>query len=114
LSDTIFSKILRKEIPADIIHEDEHCIAFRDINAQAPTHVLIIPRKAFKNLSEMTDEDTPLVGHLLRTARDIARDLGVEDGGYRLVINNGANAGQTVSHLHVHLLGGRPMGWPPG
>ena len=114
MSDTIFSRILRKEIPADILHEDEHCMAFRDINAQAPTHVLVIPRRAFRNIAEMSDEDIPLVGHLFATARDLARSLGVEEGGYRLVINNGADAGQTVHHLHVHLLAGRPMNWPPG
>ena len=114
MSETIFSKILRKEVPSDIVHEDDQCIAFRDINAQAPTHVLIIPRKAFKSIAEMGDEDAPLVGHLFRTARDLARQLGVEESGYRLVVNNGANAGQTVSHLHVHLLAGRPMAWPPG
>ena len=114
MSDTIFSKILRKEIPADIVHEDEMCMAFRDINAQAPTHILIIPRKAFRNIAEMGDEDGPLVGHLFKTARDLARSLGVEESGYRLVINNGADAGQTVHHLHIHLLAGRSFRWPPG
>ena len=114
VSDTVFSRILRKEIPADVVHEDDQCIAFRDINAQAPTHILIIPRKAFRSIAEMADEDTLLVGHLFKTARDLARTLGIEEGGYRLVVNNGANAGQTVHHLHVHMLGGRPLSWPPG
>ncbi len=114
MSETVFSRILRKEIPADVVHEDDQCIAFRDINAQAPTHILIIPRKAFRSIAEMADEDTMLVGHLFKTARDLARTLGIEEGGYRLVVNNGANAGQTVHHLHVHMLGGRPLSWPPG
>ena len=114
MTDTVFSKILRKEIPTEFIHEDDHCVAFLDINAQAPTHVLIIPRKAFRNISEMGDEDAPLVGHLFRTARDLARTLGVEESGYRLVINNGEDAGQTVWHLHVHLRAGRAFSWPPG
>lgn len=114
MPETIFAKILRKEIPADLVHEDEQCIAFRDINPQAPTHVLIIPRKAFASIEAMKDEDAPLVGHLFLVARDIARKFGLHESGYRLVINNGSNAGQTVFHLHVHLLGGRPMNWPPG
>ena len=114
MPETIFAKILRKEIPADLVHEDEQCIAFRDINPQAPTHVLIIPRKAFASIEAMQDEDAPLVGHLFLVARDIARKFGLNESGYRLVINNGGNAGQTVFHLHVHLLGGRPMTWPPG
>ena len=113
MGSTIFSKIIRKEIPADIVHEDEHCIAFRDINPQAPGHVLIIPRKEIRNVAEMDDEDSPLLGHLLLTARNIARELGLDDG-FRLVVNNGAKAGQTVWHLHVHLLGGRSLSWPPG
>ncbi len=113
MGSTIFSKIIRKEIPADIVHEDEHCIAFRDINPQAPVHVLIIPRKEIRNVAEMDDEDSPLLGHLLLTARNIARELGLDDG-FRLVVNNGAKAGQTVWHLHVHLLGGRSLSWPPG
>ena len=114
LSETIFSKILRKEIPADLVHEDDQCIAFRDINPQAPVHILIIPRKAFANIDAMSDEDAPLVGHLFAVARDLARQLGLDASGYRCVINNGANAGQTVFHLHVHLLGGRALNWPPG
>ena len=114
MADTIFTKVLNKEIPADIVHEDELCIAFSDINPQAPIHFLIIPRRAFKNVEHMTDADAPLMGHLFTVARDLARAQGVADSGYRLVINNGADAGQTVSHLHVHLLGGRGLTWPPG
>ncbi|MCO4773004.1 MAG: histidine triad nucleotide-binding protein [Deltaproteobacteria bacterium] len=114
MSETIFTKILRKEIPADLVHEDEQCIAFRDINPQAPVHILIIPRKAFENIDAMQDEDEQLVGHLFSVARDIARTFHLDETGYRCVINNGSNAGQTVFHLHVHLLGGRAMNWPPG
>jgi len=114
MAETIFSRILRKEIPARILHEDEHCVAFHDINPQAPTHVLIIPRKPLTSVEQMSDEDGPLLGHLIRVARDLARKEGVAAGGYRLVINNGSAAGQTVSHLHVHLLGGRNFAWPPG
>lgn len=114
MGSTIFSKIIRKEIPADLVHEDDQCIAFRDINPQAPTHILIIPRKEIRNIDEMADEDAPLLGHLLRVARDVAREQGLAEGGYRLVVNNGAAAGQTVWHLHVHLLGGRALSWPPG
>jgi len=114
MTETIFSKVLRKEIPADIVHEDEQCIAFRDINPQAPVHLLVIPRKYMFNISAMQDEDEALVGHLFAVARDLAKQQGLDESGFRLVINNGIDAGQTVSHLHVHVLGGRPMTWPPG
>jgi histidine triad (HIT) family protein len=114
MTETIFSKILRKEIPADIVHEDDHCIAFRDINPQAPVHLLVIPRKYLLNITGMDDGDEALVGHLFGVARDLAAQLGLDESGYRLVINNGVDAGQTVSHLHVHLLGGRSLTWPPG
>ena len=114
MTETIFSKVLRKEIPADIVHEDEQCIAFRDINPQAPVHLLVIPRKYMFNISAMDDEDEALVGHLFAVARDLAQQHGLDESGFRLVINNGIDAGQTVSHLHVHVLGGRPMTWPPG
>jgi histidine triad (HIT) family protein len=110
---TLFSKIIDREIPADIIHEDDHCIAFKDINPQAPAHILIVPRKTLAKLADARAEDGELLGHLLLTAAEIARRQGFGDG-YRLVINNGARAGQTVFHLHVHLLAGRPMTWPPG
>jgi histidine triad (HIT) family protein len=114
MADTIFQRILRKEIPARLVHEDEHCIAFHDINPQAPTHILIIPRKPLSGVDSMSDEDVPLVGHLVKVARDLARSQGIADGGYRLVINNGVAAGQTVFHFHVHLMGGRTFQWPPG
>ncbi len=114
MGNTVFSKILRKEIPADIVHEDELCIALRDINPQAPTHLLIIPRQEIAGIDGIEDADAALVGHLFVVARDLARKLGLEESGYRLVINTGADAGQTVFHLHVHLLGGRTLTWPPG
>ena len=111
--DTIFGKILRKEIPADIVYEDEHCIAFRDVNPQAPVHVLVIPRKPIVGISDATEEDKDLLGHLMVTARNVAEELELKKG-YRLVINNGRAGGQSVYHLHIHILGGRAMGWPPG
>ncbi len=111
--DTIFGKILRKEIPADIVYEDELCLAFKDINAQAPVHVLLIPRKPIPQLSKASDEDRELLGHLMRTAPLVAEQMGV-GGKYRLVVNDGRRAGQSVFHLHLHILGGRALGWPPG
>lgn len=112
-SDTIFGKIIRREIPADIIYEDELCLAFRDVNPQAPVHILIIPKKDIPQLSAATIEDQDLLGHLLLTAKQIADQVGLNKG-YRLVINNGEDGGQTVYHLHCHLLGDRALGWPPG
>ena len=110
---TIFGKIIDREIPADIVYEDEHCLAFRDINPQAPTHVLLIPKKEIARLSDASAEDQSMLGHLMLAAGKIARELGVGDA-FRLVVNNGAAAGQSVFHLHVHILGGRHMTWPPG
>ena len=110
---TIFGKIIGREIPADIIYQDEWCLAFRDVNPQAPTHVLIIPRKEIARLADAGQEDQALLGHLLLAANKVARQLGV-DGAFRLVVNNGAGAGQSVFHLHLHLLAGRPFHWPPG
>jgi len=110
---TIFKKIIDKEIPADIVYEDEHCLAFRDINPQAPTHVLVIPKKEIPSVADLEDGDKEIAGHLLLIARDLAQKMEL-DGGFRLVINNGPEAGQTVDHLHVHLLGGRGLTWPPG
>ena len=109
---TIFQKIIDKEIPADIVYEDEEALAFRDIQPQAPTHVLVIPRKPIANVAAMDAGDKELLGHLLWVAGEVARQEGLED--YRLVTNNGEGAGQSVFHLHVHLLGGREFGWPPG
>ncbi len=110
---TIFKRIIDREVPADIVYEDEQCIAFRDINPQAPTHVLVVPKKDIASLSEAQPEDEPLLGHLLLVARNLARQLQLSEG-YRLVINVGRHGGQTVDHLHLHVLGGRPMHWPPG
>lgn len=110
---TIFDKIIRREIPADIVWEDEHCLAFHDINPQAPVHVLLIPRRAIVALGDASAEDAALLGHLMLVAGRIARDLGCGDA-FRLVTNHGAQAGQSVFHLHFHILGGRPFGWPPG
>jgi len=110
---TLFTKIINREIPADIVYEDEHCLAFRDINPQAPTHVLLIPKKEIPKLSDAETEDAALMGHLLLAAGKVARQLGVGDA-FRLVVNNGAEAGQTVFHLHLHIIGGRNFRWPPG
>ncbi len=110
---TIFKRIIDKEIPADLVHEDDKCVAFRDVNPQAPVHVLVIPRKEIRSLAEAADADAELLGHLLTTARILAAKLGLAQG-YRVVINCGPDAGQTVDHLHVHVLGGRRMTWPPG
>lgn len=110
---TIFKRILDKEIPAEFIYEDDRCVAIRDINPQAPTHVLIIPRDQIVSLVEANESNAPLLGHLLLVASRLAVQLGLENG-YRTVINCGRDGGQTVDHLHVHLLGGRPLSWPPG
>jgi histidine triad (HIT) family protein len=110
---TIFGKIIRREIPADIVYEDEQCLAFRDINPQAPTHVLLIPKKEVVKLSDAGPEDQALLGHLLLAAGKIARQLGVADA-FRLVVNNGSEVGQSVFHLHLHILAGRKLRWPPG
>ena len=111
---TLFEKICAKEIPATIVHEDDRCVAFRDISPQAPVHILIVPRKALPRIGLAESADASLLGHLLLTAADVARREGVADSGYRLVINNGRDGGEAVPHLHVHLLGGRPLTWPPG
>ena len=113
MSDTIFGKIIRGEIPADIVYEDDLAIAFKDITPQAPIHILVIPKKSIARIENTTDDDQSLMGHLLLTARKVAKDSGLNNG-YRLVINNGADGGQTVEHLHLHILGARQMTWPPG
>jgi len=113
MSDTIFGKIIRKEIPAEIVYEDDLVLAFKDIVPQAPVHILVIPKKPLPQLSAAESEDHALMGHLLLTAKRVAQQAGLENG-YRLVINNGADGGQTVYHLHLHILGGREMRWPPG
>jgi len=110
---SIFKKIIDKEIPADILYEDEQCMAFRDVTPQAPTHVLIIPKKEIASPDAIDCEDTELIGHLWMVIRDLARQLGLSQG-YRIVVNCGQHGGQTVDHLHFHLLGGRRLEWPPG
>lgn len=110
---TIFDKIISREIPADIVHEDDLCLGFRDINPQAPVHVLLVPKKPIVNLADASAQDQALLGHLMLVAPVIAEKLGV-GGAFRLNVNNGAAVGQSVFHLHLHILGGRPFAWPPG
>ncbi len=110
---TIFKKIIDRQIPADIVYEDDACLAFRDINPKAPTHVLVIPKREIPSLADLTDADRDLAGHLVIVATRLAQTLKL-DGGYRLVVNCGPDAGQSVDHLHLHLLGGRSLAWPPG
>lgn len=111
---TIFGKILRGEIPADFVYQDDQVVAFRDINPQAPTHIVIIPRKPIVSVDHAGPEDAGVLGQLLLVAAKVAKDLGLSPEGYRLVTNVGRDGGQSVFHLHVHLLGGRALGWPPG
>src|SRR5205085_12297560 len=113
MTDNIFLKIIEKKIPAKVIHEDDQCVAFHDINPQAPVHVLIIPRKVIVTHADLTEADGALLGHLHLVAMRLAEKLGIGDG-YRIIINCKERAGQTVPHLHLHLLGGRDLGWPPG
>jgi len=113
MTDTLFSKIIARQIPADIVYEDELCLAFRDINPQAPVHILIIPKNPIPKVIDATEADKDLLGHLLIVAGKIAKNEGHEEA-FRLVINNGENAGQSVFHLHVHILAGRNFSWPPG
>jgi histidine triad (HIT) family protein len=112
-TETVFSKIIRKEIPADIIYEDNLAIAFNDINPQAPVHILVIPKEPIAKLADAESKDHALMGHLLLTAKRVAEQAGL-DNGYRVVINTGDDGGQTVYHLHLHILGGRQLTWPPG
>ncbi|MCE9546140.1 MAG: histidine triad nucleotide-binding protein [Planctomycetia bacterium] len=111
---SIFQRIIDREIPAQIVYEDDRCLAFRDVNPQAPTHILLIPKKPITSIATLEDADAALVGHLWLVIRDLAQQLGVVDGGYRVVVNCGRDAGQTVDHLHFHLLAGRTLDWPPG
>lgn len=113
MSKTIFSQIIDREIEADIVYEDDHCLAFRDINPQAPLHVLVIPKQPIAWLVDAEEDDAELLGHLMLAARHVARDEGYGEA-FRLVVNNGAGAQQTVFHLHLHVLAGRPFSWPPG
>ena len=113
MSETIFTKIINKEIPADIVYEDDLCLAFKDINPQAPIHLLIIPKKPIATINDIAEEDRELVGHLFFTAGKIAKDLGFAEDGYRAVMNCNKNGGQDVYHIHLHLLAGKRLGWPP-
>jgi len=110
---TIFKRIIDGEVPANVIYEDEHCLAFHDIDPKAPTHVLVIPKKEIANFDGIDDDDEALLGHMMTAIRDLARQLDLDDG-YRVVVNCGPHGGQAVDHLHFHLLGGRQMTWPPG
>jgi histidine triad (HIT) family protein len=114
MTDTIFGKIARGEIPAELVYEDDDIVAFRDVSPQAPVHVLVIPRKPIPTLNQAQPEDAELIGRLFLTAAKVARAAGIADSGYRTVVNCNAAAGQTVFHLHLHVLGGRPLQWPPG
>lgn len=111
---TLFEKIIDREIPADIIYEDDLVLAFNDVNPKAPTHVLIIPKKPIPRIAEARPEDHQVLGHLLLKAGEVASELGLHEKGFRLVFNNGPDAGETVPHMHLHILGGRQMTWPPG
>jgi histidine triad (HIT) family protein len=110
----LFCKIVAGDIPGEVVHQDDSCVVIRDINPQAPTHVLVIPRDHIESLDDASQKEEGLLGHLLRVGARVANDMGHGDSGYRTVINTGAGAGQSVFHLHVHVLGGRPMNWPPG
>ncbi|KAJ8287288.1 hypothetical protein GJAV_G00049820 [Gymnothorax javanicus] len=112
--DTIFGKIIRKEIPATILYEDDQCIAFKDVAPQAPVHFLVVPKKPIPQLSKAEDEDTALLGHLMTVGKKCAAEQGLQQKGYRVVLNEGPDGGQSVYHIHLHILGGRQMNWPPG
>lgn len=114
MSKTLFERIAAREIPAEIVYEDEWVLAFKDIKPQAPVHVLIIPKKPLARIAEATPQDQAVLGHLLLKAADVAGKLGLKESGFRLVINNGRDGGEAVPHLHCHILGGRALGWPPG
>jgi histidine triad (HIT) family protein len=114
MAETIFKKIICKQIPARIVHEDDHCLAFHDVAPQAPVHVLVIPKKEIESLEHLANEDAALLGHIWLTIQKIAREQGLASDGYRVVVNCGQNGGQSVDHLHFHILGGRPLKWPPG
>jgi histidine triad (HIT) family protein len=111
---SIFSKIIAREIPALIAFEDDRCLAFHDVDPQAPVHLLVVPKKEIPRVAATELADDPLLGHLLRVAQIVAKAEGLHESGFRLVINNGPDGGETVPHLHIHILGGRPLAWPPG
>jgi len=114
VSDCIFCRIAEKKIPSKIVHEDDRAVAFEDVNPQAPVHVLVVPKRHVQSVAELEAADATLLGQLMLTGAAIAKQKGIAESGYRLVLNTGKNGGQTVFHLHLHLLGGRPMHWPPG
>ena len=114
MSDCLFCRIVKREIPASIVYEDDHVLAFNDINPQAPTHVLVVPKRHIATLNDLTPEDDALVGEVVRRAATIAGERGISAGGFRTVFNTNREAGQTVFHIHLHLVGGRSLGWPPG
>ena len=114
MSKTLFEKIIAREIPAQIVYEDDQVLAFRDIKPQAPVHVLVVPKKPIPRIAEAKPEDQQVLGHLMLKAAEVANKLGLTQSGFRLVFNNGPNAGEAVPHLHCHILGGRHLGWPPG
>lgn len=114
MADTIFTKIVNKEIPARIVYEDDLSLAFHDVSPQAPVHVLVIPKKPISSLEAASQDEAPLLGHLQWVAQQVARNLGIHESGYRVVTNIGADGGQSVPHIHYHVLGGRTMTWPPG
>jgi histidine triad (HIT) family protein len=114
MSKTIFEKIIAREIPASVVYEDDRVLAFRDIDPKAPTHILIVPKKPIPRMGEATAQDQELLGHLLLKAAEVASSVGLKETGYRLVINHGRDGGESVPHLHCHILGGRRMTWPPG
>lgn len=114
MTKTLFTRIIEGEIPAQFVHRDEHCVVIRDIQPQAPTHLLVIPVRPLPGIQDATAADAALLGHLMVVAREVAAREGLMEGGFRLVVNAGPDAGQAVPHLHIHVLGGRPMDWPPG
>lgn len=114
MGNTIFSKIINKQIPADIVYEDDQVFAFKDIAPQAPIHILVIPKREIPTLNDIKEEDIPLIGKLIFTAKKLAKEFGIDENGYRLVMNCNRDAGQAVFHIHLHLLGGRKFNWPPG
>lgn len=114
MAETVFAKIIRKEIPAKVVHEDDLCLAFHDVSPQAPVHVLVIPKRPIESMAQVQPSDAALLGHIWTTIPQIAAQLGLAHDGYRVVVNCGANGGQSVDHLHFHILGGRALKWPPG
>lgn len=113
MAETLFDKVIRREIPADVVFEDDLCLAFKDINPQAPVHLLIIPKKQIPTINDIEEDDRLVVGHLFLVAKQLAAEMGFAEDGYRVVMNCNESAGQTVFHLHLHLLAGKPLGWPP-